>query len=61
MALVVYTALGLGLFFVMLFDKKDSDHKHWTAGLGPEYLVLVLVALEYLMSVLILVLRPEES
>ena len=40
-------------FFLYFFVRP------WVSpGLGPEYLVLVLVVLEYLISVLVLVLRP---
>ena len=41
-----------------LFCAWHTHIWHNSTGLGPEYLVLVLVVLEYLISVLVLVLRP---
>ena len=39
-------------------DIRSQLKFEFGTGLGPEYLVLVIVVLEYLISVLVLILRP---
>ena len=44
------------MMFHIILHQKEQLYDLQNSGLGPEYLVLVL--LEYLVSVLVLVLRP---